>query len=796
MRTVAILLVLALFGSTAAASHLGSYAYTPVERDDQGRSVEPDFASTSVLGPFVENRVVDADRDGVATPDGALPQPFPGRTGHIAPGCTDDTGRRPSGLCGLYTAGLAMPLGATARVLAAGLAGVQGMGGDAAPGAFTPTKATQVRLLDAQVALSASSAGTSYVEVNRKLDDAFAPPGTEMALAEPPALIAGTSALWAWYGKWQDKNGNGVIDSFYDAPAFSFPPLPPHEEFQWFGNCRQFGGGAAPPSAAVGLCAYDAEAAAGSTTAMHGFLYPSNHHSYCGGALDQFSCSPYIPADLPGRQVVHFLGQRGVPVCADRLFIGPFCAPAGEDLDAFGERWLGDPLLDDPGSVRPDQTFDDRTGDPRISVRGWFYGLAWPTWFYDEGLLTTLIQVTTVGCRAGTPNLLDLPTCRFADVDAHRAWHPETDRILAQHVKPAARGAWLLVRDNWPGIEGTVDGVAHHRLARGHDAVGPLDDAAHNPGFSREPNDPADAYPAARHNARGCAAGQALHHGWCNDYAAHLQGPRGFGDLLPVRAALYTRPIGVAHGCFVCLGGAYVNVGYAGEAPGSPVPLRLPGDHRRTLGPGEYYFTGIFGRWHDQPQTWDETTFEPLTLTSPTRRYAAPPDGWVGNLVNSTGTFHRRGYAAEGCTTEQGPGTWPYAWCHPYLDGALQQPQQLALGVPSHGEFSSRCVAASDVVLTPADGRWDVPVFVWRDSRSGIDLLSPPIGRIEDHTGRIGPIVLRAQCAVSAIGGAMAAWDNLLLPLGNLREPFTTSLTVDVGDERLTDADTYHGWGA
>ena len=70
------------------------------------------------------------------------------------------------------------------------------------------------------------------------------------------------------------------------------------------------------------------------------------------------------------------------------------------------------------------------------------------------------------------------------------------------------------------------------------------------------------------------------------------------------------------------------------------------------------------------------------------------------------------------------------------------------------------------------------------------------MGRLEDHTGREGALVLRTPCAVSVVGGPLLARDHLLLPLGNLGEPLTTRIVVQVGAEQITDVDTYHGWGA
>src|SRR5207244_3744238 len=67
------------------------------EHDDIGRSSEPDFLSTSVLGATVTSCNVDQNRDGQCEVlSSVLPNPNSGAT-VIAPGCTNDAGRQPSG---------------------------------------------------------------------------------------------------------------------------------------------------------------------------------------------------------------------------------------------------------------------------------------------------------------------------------------------------------------------------------------------------------------------------------------------------------------------------------------------------------------------------------------------------------------------------------------------------------------------------------------------------------------------------------------------------------------------------
>lgn len=57
----------------------------------------------------------------------------------------------------------------------------------------------------------------------------------------------------------------------------------------------------------------------------------------------------------------------------------------------------------------------------------------------------------------------------------------------------------------------------------------------------------------------------------------------------------------VAHVRFV-----RVDTEFAGEpAEGPPDPADV---HKRTLGPGQYYFEGYLGLWQDRPHVLNETT--------------------------------------------------------------------------------------------------------------------------------------------------------------------------------------------
>jgi hypothetical protein len=808
-RFAALLLAtLVLAPAGAATTSMGPYARDPVAHDDLGSVAEPDRRTTSVLGVALANRVVDHDLDGVASPDGVF-----GLRGPLAPGCTDDTGRQPAGACGLHSSGAGSWVGVNLGLLRPGLAGTSGMTGSAAPGSFTPTKATQVRFLDARITTQLPWGSGGYYDVNRRLAES----GTSAALAGlDPALAGpfatGSAGAWAWYGTWQDKNGNGVIDHLADLgehdeddPSWQ---VPAGEEFRWSGNCLDFDGGFRPASVAKGYCALDREAAQGATTRMVAWLYPGNHHATCGGALDPLHVTcPLVPADAPGRQGLHLLAAAGAPVCG--TLVGLACDPRQRDLDAADAAWGGDPLLGPQGSVAYDQEYRDWTGDHSLLLRHWSLGSGQPLYLYDQGLLATLLHVTAVGCREdpSRPQRVDPASCRFVDVDAYGGASPVLADLLDGTVRPAGRANWVALRGDALAAGAGADAWIRSSAADPAPTLGPLDDAAVDPGLAREPNDPGDAYPAAQ---RGTGPDpETQFHGWYNNYAAHRAAPRAFGDLVPQRALVVHRPVGVLGGCVLCTAGMALESPYAGEAPGT-VALRAPGDHRPTLGPGQYIFTGVFGTWHDRPQSWTEAFLDASCSVVPTSdlgtcgggsglvraaQRTAPPDGWVGNVVNSTGAYAYRGYGPQECTTDQGPGAKPYAHCHPYHHGTLRNPQGYAPGAPAHGEWVGRCdkVAGRAVEVRPLDGTWSVPVFVWRHHLDGIDPLD--LHGVQDFTGTTGPIRLEAMCATGAQEqGLVRVLDLLVLPLGNAGETLTTTITVHTGSEAVRDTDTYAGW--
>ncbi|MCA1814022.1 MAG: hypothetical protein LC624_08735, partial [Halobacteriales archaeon] len=256
------------------------------------------------------DRVIDTNLDGT-------PESFSvGRS--LAPGCTDDAGRQPSGLCGLWSVGVGN--GNAGELVPHHTAGTQGMSGNAAPGAFTPTKNSVVRFLDGRidqdVALVGGTGGAYYVDYNHAIGDSPLAAALGVAGAQFPTMIPGGSAIWAWYGQWEDKNGNGVIDML--EVVGSPTDVDATNEFVWIGNCLQFQG--LPAEEGQQFCTKDPG------TTMPVWIYPGNHHAICYGLVAGQYCGTTNPlswGDLPGRQVPCFVdtlaGHLTPFVCAGQI---------------------------------------------------------------------------------------------------------------------------------------------------------------------------------------------------------------------------------------------------------------------------------------------------------------------------------------------------------------------------------------------------------------------------------------------------------------------------------------------
>jgi hypothetical protein len=472
VRAVIVLLALALaLPGGALANHVEEYRYNPVEHDDQGRSDEPDFVSTSVLGPaldncFLELPVAGAFHGACTRP---LPQPVAGQSAALAPGCTGagvsgEPERKPSGLCGLWTVGLTESM-VSPTFFGPGLVAPQmvpvaeqGLPGSAAPGAFTPTKASTVRFLDGhfQMAIHAPFVAVNRYDGYHKLADARALLGP----AVPPStlLLPGQQQNALWYGQWTDLNGNGVIDHVTPGSAGST-----RNEYAWLGSCIDYETGvyyaasipaglciedpnpnAAPPGRPCGATSSPSGCAATSVVAWH---WPGNHHAI-GGAVAGVA-EPGVPGDFPGQQLLHWF----VDECAGY-----------DGCDEPDVLYQGDPLLGPQDARLVDESFADFTGsfssDHSDIYRDWHPGSSasygYSNQFYgDDGLLVTMLSVYGANCvELQHWYAYDPATCTFYDVDRQGLANEAVDLLVVGQtenptggVKGLVRSAWLLVRD-------------------------------------------------------------------------------------------------------------------------------------------------------------------------------------------------------------------------------------------------------------------------------------------------------------------------------------------------------------
>ncbi|MCA1814780.1 MAG: hypothetical protein LC624_12700 [Halobacteriales archaeon] len=686
-RALALLALVVLLAPAVRAGSdamLTDYALLPTEHDDQGRSDEPDRVATGVLGPLVSDCVLSFNAfttpglGRACVPDSALP------AGILAPGCTDDAGRQPSGSCALWSQGVRS---GGAQPVPAQTVGTRGMGGNRAPGAFTPTKDAALRMLDVHADLlpldGLYTGGARTFDVDHKLADL---PFDARALGLGPALI-GPTAFWAWYGVWRDANGNGVIDALGDDAGQALAG----NEFAWVGACD------GPASAEV--CLRD------TGLRFPLWVWPGDHHMSCGVDI---GCAP---ADYPGAQAVCFTVDP-TPLAGSPLFR----CDAADRLDEA--TLVGDPVLGSGTGVRPDLQMSDTTGAGELAERQWRGASASgqaapPAFFYDQSLLSTTLTVggPTRGSAAGDRATgFDTGLLQFVDVDRYDAVNPLLASLLPGARLPV-RGAWTLARDHSGTIAETADSLLNSAL------------------------------------------------------------------LL----------------------------------------LRAEGEHTRALEPGAYQMRGFVGAWRDEAQAMDEQTIDLAasaaagTIVLDEDAYLLPPDGWVGNIVNTTGTYHSRGYGEADCAIGGASGPHAFAVCNPYLDGdaarvdaaqgagqgagiALADPQD-----PSSPELLAPAPPAEPYtfVLTPAGGVWAFPVLVWRD------FFDQAAGApdLEVATGLAGPITLNAMPGTDP--ARPASRDLLFLPEGALcavRTQFEARVQVvapargALVDEAVRDVDVYAPW--
>ncbi|HEV8360794.1 MAG TPA: hypothetical protein VGR28_10110, partial [Candidatus Thermoplasmatota archaeon] len=660
---VALLGALVALPGAALATHMGQYANDPLERDLQGQVAEPDGVVTSVLGPRVANCVVELpSRDGFegrcqGEPRGTGLQP----DGAIAPGCTGADAnsqpvRRLDGQCGLWDVGAPRPNGVWAPVAGPQLGpgriappiSERGMGAGAYPGRYAgPVRFLDARL-DADFVQNAATGGPTWVrDYNQLLQDLAGggmtptPLGAPLPPAEPlqpfaGAVLPGQHYVWAWYGQWDDRNGNGVVDHcFGGCHPFDGAGI---NEFAWLGSCMAFEDLRVPEAISAGICIEDPNpnldppgmpcadpgsllACAGTTMAI--WVWPGNHH---GNGMT---------GDMPLSQPLFSWINTGKPLnCSD--------PPTCDDEDLA---YNGDPLLGRQDEVAADGTYHDRTGDGADdgddTARQWSGYLGGDSTYYgDDGLLVTMVQVTGVNCaatdgatgydlraHAGGPG-----GCTFVDVDKYPTVSPFAEHLLVgdpeeptSGLKAIGRSAWIMVRERGPGLMKTIDAVQNgaltYQLTQGS-LRGKLDDQFVDPGWSREPNSPprtvvngltgesltvAEQFVGATY--RSCedfpvgdarnptaepdlASLEAQHRGNCNVYQDGTADPyrdyrataSGWIDITSYRGLTMNNPVTlIAPPCTFCFWSSPIDIPAYPETPTTPPDLDPPEDHTRTL---------------------------------------------------------------------------------------------------------------------------------------------------------------------------------------------------------------------
>ncbi|HEV8359386.1 MAG TPA: hypothetical protein VGR28_02915, partial [Candidatus Thermoplasmatota archaeon] len=243
--------------SVATASHMGLYVNDPLQHDLSGQVPEPDGLATSVLGPTLQNCVVAV----LSAPgeSAACGQAF---AGTVAAGCTGlENGapvRRLDGQCGLWTVGAPRPNGLSVPIVTPAL----GPGKIPAPISEPGTGVAGPRLrfldgrLDGEFAQNPGGAGgTQVIDYNQLLAGLAAGMGPVPALTPlapfASAVLPGDRDVWAWYGEWQDLNGNGVVDACYAACRGTT------NEFVWLGSCPEYYGPRSVEAIEAGVCAED-----------------------------------------------------------------------------------------------------------------------------------------------------------------------------------------------------------------------------------------------------------------------------------------------------------------------------------------------------------------------------------------------------------------------------------------------------------------------------------------------------------------------------------------------------------
>jgi hypothetical protein len=843
-----------LLPATALASHMGQYVLYPSSHDHQGTILEPDGATTSVLGPALANCVVDLPSGGGFSGvcgDDAFKTGL-GET--IAPGCTGDDGaggplRRENGRCGLWTVGLRpnsvaiIPPGTVPAPISE-----QGMGAGKFPGRYSGTVRFLDGAVDNDITNNPGTGGpTNVISVGRYLRDA----------GIGNWILPGSGYQWAWYGEFTDRNGNGVVDACHATCVVGAE----ENEFVWLGNCNAFPGVYNGPYAkGAGFCKEDPnpntldahecapdEAGPCAGTTIVFWVFPGNHHAGIG-------------VDLPGNQPLNYV-----------LRLGDCIGPPTCDDDDEGS-WGGDTIFGIQDVIHPDGALDDRTGDNGAanvgddSTRQWagYVGNV-GSWYGDDGFLETQTVIYGANCAQSEsfPWFYDLGSpagteggCTFLDVDHYPAVNPTIEEALIGSgddspnggLKGTLRSLWLVVAygasvpfpdtSTQTRLIDSVENSETMYIATQGPLQGQVDDLT-APGVSREPNSPARTYldaAGAPHtvseryvgtsygscealpvgDARNPTADADLisleyqHRGFCNTgltgvgsaYSAYqTEIGRGWMEVQPLRNLVMGTPITIQPPCTYCFFGTpSISLGFQGEPTSAPPEINPAEDHGRALGPGNYFFTGTVG-------TWNETTLvdhdESLFPDPPeTTLVSYGPDNWIGHVVGVSGQWHYRGFLPRECTTDKDApltsSVHEAAECNPYLDGNVGDPQSYG-GDEWHPTVLSGCLSGggTEVGFAPTSGNMNTQIIVVRNYPSGIGPLLPNVGGGIPVMDAYGPGAVDALrlSIICGTGGFFTA-DYLVWPQGNLNNDIVTfasknvPLEFDIDGDGTLDADS------
>ncbi|MBI4392499.1 MAG: hypothetical protein HY556_01695 [Euryarchaeota archaeon] len=408
------------------------------------------------------------------------------------------------------------------------------------------------RLLDSVVQYMTTQGG-SYVAVN----------GYSRSIigGSSSFLLPGSSGLMAWYGEFNDVDGDSRIDDLCEED-------PRHgngaaDEFLWRG-------GASGEAGRFNLVAW---------------IVPGNHSDELGDRPDV-----YLIPDI----------------------VVPDGTEAGTKVQGF----------DGAYNMHPDFKLDDRsagasnggshpewpTGCPGNT--GWVGGTGFGSNHADDALVReTAVVVAVFEEGAGREPLIeqgyDVSQATFVDVDRYSSLHPSVDSLYT--------GFAAVGRDAIRQADENATREATPALKDVRDSVPPLendDTAEANARFfplaEHEPNDPADRYgcfdPSTPCNAtfggdpfNGTCATDSLSEprGSCNDYSGYASDWHAWLDVQAYSSG--------------CICGTFIGGVYGPAKIGANLPSGETGRHsERTFTPGQLYdFYGHVGQWSDKNgDTW------------------------------------------------------------------------------------------------------------------------------------------------------------------------------------------------